>query len=432
MSSKLNIHRTPNRHRAPPQPITMMICILCWTQPQRTTPKWRPNRTNGWTLRIRTAPILIPPLISSTMSHRVKLWLSSIRKTHTSSSPSKSAFQGSSCASPSCSGNVVCGMSMKNTASDVLQYMLTFLDHGELHRIRLVGKEWNTLCDVAQSTLQLSTRTPAEQIKYWMLKLCNIRRVILKQNIHIDDRFLIWLKKEYLPLKLKQRQCPHKMTPLLPSHCVTLDIHFDISFCFGIDCVEEPQLYGRGGVNGHNDYLKKLMNSFSPYGCTFNIFGNFRIINPSVALSPKHVVLLQLLSLKFGEVQHCFKWASPANRQFTGPLPRFERMIRSGYPFLVHWDQCKVTLCAQSGADQWDSSGLQKQHFVVTITKGEEVKYLKWTLSRQILDPYAQCWMTDSVCSIVVQSRWCYEFLYLWVVHLILAVYDVVRWSFHD
>ena len=91
-------------------------------------------------------------------------------------------------------------MSLEKTAPDVLQYMLTFLDHGELHRIRLVGKEWNNLCDLSQSTLQLSTTTPAELIKYWMLKLSNIRRIHLSHNIHIDDQLaeamLVWDAKQ--------------------------------------------------------------------------------------------------------------------------------------------------------------------------------------------------------------------------------------------
>eukprot|EP01084_Bolivina_argentea_P155705 271340_1 len=349
------------------------------------------------------------------MSHRVKAWLSSIRRTHSSSSFDENESDYST-DSP-----------FETVASDVIQYILSFLDSKELHSIRLIGKEWNNLCDIEQKILSLNIKTPCSHIKYWMLKLRNIHHVNLSHNHNIDNQFLIWLKKEYFPLKIKQKQRQKLSISSLSSissnesnnninimeYNIQLNIHIDISFCSGIDCVEEPQLFGRGAVNGHNDYLKKLINTYQPYGCTFNIFGNFRIINPSITLNPKHLILLSLHALKYDEIQHCFKFASPANRQFTGPLPRFERMIKNGYPIMIHWDCIELNEWyndTNNGNNnqiinvlQWEGSEELQKHFIVGISKNGNKSQFKWTLSKQKLEPYYQCWMTDSVCSFYSQ-----------------------------
>lgn len=315
------------------------------------------------------------------MSLKVKAWLNSIRRTTSSSS-----FEGDIDSDDDDKDDRIC--EFENVPSDVLQYILSFLHYKKLHEIRLIGKEWNYLCDIQQRILRLSIKTPTENIKYWMLKLRNIRIVDLSHNKNIDNQFLIWLKKDYLPLKIKEKE---------EKEC-NINIHFDLSFCFGIDCVEEPQLYGRGGVNGHNDYLKKLMNKYTQNGVTFNIFGNFRIINPSQTLNPRHVVLLQLYSLKYDEIQHCFKFASPANRQFTGPLPRFKRMIRNAYPTMINWDSCNIDQYEQYIPSHSGNNNIKK-HYIVTIIKRTKREKFKWTVSKQKLKPYSQCWMTDSVSS---------------------------------
>lgn len=337
------------------------------------------------------------------MSHKIKSWLTSIRRSHSSSSIDdrpQSQLDNTNTNNP-----------FENVASDVIQYILSFLQPNSLHHIRLIGKEWNNLCDIEQKTLALSINTPTEVLKYWMLKLRNIKHVNLSRNTHINNQFLIWLKKEYFPLKIRQKQrcsstSSHSSSDTsmdcMDTRDIQLNIHIDISFCFGIDCVEEPQLYGRGGVNGHNSYLMKLMQAYTRYNCTFNIFGNFRIINPSMTLHPRHVVLLQLEALRCDEVVHCFKFASPTNRQFTGPLPRFERMIKIGYPAFIHWDHCRVSEGEQELAvnEREEIEFVTKKHFFVDIeNKNQRVKF-KWTLSKQTIEPYAQCWMTDSVSSV--------------------------------
>eukprot|EP01083_Nonionella_stella_P167418 562643_1 len=332
------------------------------------------------------------------MSHRVKAWLSSIRRAHSSSS---------------CVDNQHTFCPFDDTPTDIIQYILSFLDHHELHRIRLIGKQWNNLCDIQQKILHLSPQTPTEDLKYWMLKLRNIHHVNLSNNKHVDNRFLIWLKKEYFPLKIKQKLTKslstfhkHICMGFTNDYNVQLNIHIDISFCFGIDCVEEnSSLCGtQRAVNGHNDYLKKLINYCAPYGCTFNIFGNYRIINPCLTLDPKHVVLLQLHALKYNEIQHCFKFASPVNRQFTGPIQRFENLIKNGYPIMIEWDHCRVipllSMCPDEEEFIDDLLLPIKKHFIVEISKKNKHERFKWTLSRQMIEPYHHYWMTDSVCSL--------------------------------
>lgn len=113
---------------------------------------------------------------------------------------------------------------------------------------------------------------------------------------------------------------------------------------------------------------------------------------PSPALDPAEAVTLQLQALKQGTdagIAQVFLFASPGNRSQTGPLPRFIRMIREGYPeMLGHTaSTLKPTVIQQDEAVQ-----------PVELTAADgKVYYYLFLMSRQSEPDCDGCWMTDSV-----------------------------------
>ena len=66
---------------------------------------------------------------------------------------------------------------------------------------------------------------------------------------------------------------------------------------------------------------------------------------PSPTLSPGQVVRIQLEALRNNDldgqgIELCYRFASPANKASTGPLPRFARMLESGmYSVMLSYHQ---------------------------------------------------------------------------------------------
>jgi len=124
-------------------------------------------------------------------------------------------------------------------------------------------------------------------------------------------------------------------------------------------------------------------------------------LQPAPDLSPEDVVRIQVEALQNNDEQDkgievTFRFASPANKQATGPLGRFIRMVKDpAYsPMLNHktadYDPIEIE----------DNSATQR----VTIinTNGKATVYL-FKLSKQAGPPCNGCWMTDSVT--VVPTR---------------------------
>lgn len=118
--------------------------------------------------------------------------------------------------------------------------------------------------------------------------------------------------------------------------------------------------------------------------------------NPSPELSPGEVVRIQLEALQHNDLPEpdagiavAFRFASPGNREQTGPLPRFSEMIRGAYAeMLNHRDVRLPPPLIQSDE--------AIQPVEVVAKNGAIFRYL-FILSRQSEPPYAGCWMTDSV-----------------------------------
>ncbi|MCU1691489.1 MAG: hypothetical protein JWM64_580 [Frankiales bacterium] len=121
---------------------------------------------------------------------------------------------------------------------------------------------------------------------------------------------------------------------------------------------------------------------------------------PSPELGPADVVLAQLAALQRepyegdpepGEgLAEAWAFASPGNREATGPLHRFAAMLRNdAYRGLLGH------LAVQLGPLLED--GPQAQVEVLVVTAEDTTQGYTWVLGLQDRPPYVGCWMTDGV-----------------------------------
>ncbi|MES2884577.1 MAG: DUF4864 domain-containing protein [Pseudomonadota bacterium] len=117
---------------------------------------------------------------------------------------------------------------------------------------------------------------------------------------------------------------------------------------------------------------------------------------PNPGLSPREVVQLQLDALRLVDrpskdagFATVFRFTSPENREQTGPLPRFSRMIREGFGELLNHRSAKLPATLQE-ADR------ALQPVEITSLAGRTYRYV-FVLRRQAEGDYQGCWMTDGV-----------------------------------
>ena len=125
---------------------------------------------------------------------------------------------------------------------------------------------------------------------------------------------------------------------------------------------------------------------------------------PGPEYGPADVVRIQVQALASNDtpyrnagIEVAFRFASPANKRFTGPLRRFIRMLYTPTyrPFIDH----KV---AHFG--QVDIQGSEATLTVIlTAANGQRVGYV-FRLSKQRGAPCKACWMTDEVWPINLQE----------------------------
>lgn len=117
-------------------------------------------------------------------------------------------------------------------------------------------------------------------------------------------------------------------------------------------------------------------------------------LQPSPELSPKQVVEIQLEALRNNDaddkgIEVVFRFASPANRAQTGPLPRFAKMLKSGaYALMLNYESVIF--------DDTSVAGDKAEQRVVLINKQQKLGY-SFVMSRQNVAPYQDCWMTELV-----------------------------------
>ena len=125
---------------------------------------------------------------------------------------------------------------------------------------------------------------------------------------------------------------------------------------------------------------------------------------PGPEYGPADVVRIQVQALADNDtpyrnagIEVAFRFASPANKQVTGPLWRFIRLLYNPTyrPFLNHQ-------VAHFG--QIDVQGSEAtQTVILTAANGRRVGYV-FRLSRQRGAPCRACWMTDGVWRIDLQE----------------------------
>ncbi|HEX8298364.1 MAG TPA: DUF4864 domain-containing protein [Rubricoccaceae bacterium] len=117
---------------------------------------------------------------------------------------------------------------------------------------------------------------------------------------------------------------------------------------------------------------------------------------PSPDLSPAEVVRIQVDALRRNDdptpgagIATAFRFASPSNRRVTGPLPRFDRMIREGYADLLGFARA-----------EYGEPRIAGDRAVVPVTlvqrDGRRVTF-GFALSRQTDGRCTGCWLTDAV-----------------------------------
>jgi hypothetical protein len=120
-------------------------------------------------------------------------------------------------------------------------------------------------------------------------------------------------------------------------------------------------------------------------------------VHPTPSLSPGDVVGIVLHALQHNDdprpdagIATTFEFASPANREETGPLERFALMIKNpAYRTMIDFRSAR-RLPVETDGDH------AREGVVVVGRDGSEVTYV-FLLSKQSDGRYANCWMTDGV-----------------------------------
>ncbi len=125
---------------------------------------------------------------------------------------------------------------------------------------------------------------------------------------------------------------------------------------------------------------------------------------PVPSLSPQDVVSIQIEALRNNDtpyenrgIEVTFNFASPANKRMTGPIERFEVMVRNPIygPMIDHRTAKYENLMIEGE--------IAKIDVILTSKDGEYLGY-RFVLSRQHGNRYEGSWMTDAVIRFDVVS----------------------------
>lgn len=126
-------------------------------------------------------------------------------------------------------------------------------------------------------------------------------------------------------------------------------------------------------------------------------------LRPSPDLDPGEVVRIQLEALRANDAEDrgiavAFRFASPTNRDQTGPLARFAAMLKRGpYALMLNFSEAVYDTPRVRGDEA-------RQRVVLIGALGDSVDSsgYEFHLSRQQAPPYEGCWMTDSVAVVAL------------------------------
>ena len=122
------------------------------------------------------------------------------------------------------------------------------------------------------------------------------------------------------------------------------------------------------------------------------------LIKPNTNLGPFEVLMIQLNSLKNNNkpykdagIEQTWEFAHPNNKEITGPLDKFKKMIYSeNYKILISHENSEITILKENK----DTSIFK----VIVLTKNKEKYYYIWQIEKVLLEGnFKNCWMTTSV-----------------------------------
>ena len=120
-------------------------------------------------------------------------------------------------------------------------------------------------------------------------------------------------------------------------------------------------------------------------------------LTPQPELSPEQVVQYQAEALQHNDepkpdagIERAFRFASPSNKQMTGPLEKFIRIVKSP----IYSPMLNSVSSSIVGSDVKDDQARFAVHFVAA--DGRQVTYI-FVLSKQNEGEFNNCWMTDGV-----------------------------------
>jgi hypothetical protein len=118
------------------------------------------------------------------------------------------------------------------------------------------------------------------------------------------------------------------------------------------------------------------------------------LVQPRADLPPAQVVALQLEGLadtgNSAGIQQCFVFASPSNKQMTGPLTRFAAMLHQP-PYNALLDH-EVLLIGKAVVKDEIATVV-----VTVLDNRDEIHVFQFMLSKQHGKDVENCWMTDAV-----------------------------------
>ena len=127
---------------------------------------------------------------------------------------------------------------------------------------------------------------------------------------------------------------------------------------------------------------------------------NAELIKPNSKISPSEVVKIQLLGLqknndgfKDSGIEQTWNFAHPSNKEVTGPLDKFKRMIKSdNYQMMINHLSHTITQ-VRNGAS-W------AQFEVIILDKEKIYHKFNWQVEKYTEDgPLKNCWLTTMVSS---------------------------------
>ena len=126
-------------------------------------------------------------------------------------------------------------------------------------------------------------------------------------------------------------------------------------------------------------------------------FSELADLVPRPELSPQQVVQYQVAALQQNDdpksdagIERAFRFASPSNKQVTGPLEKFVQIVKSpAYSSLLYNRSSAIVGSEVNG-------GQAKVAVKIVAADGREVTYV-FALSKQNGGHFNDCWMTDAV-----------------------------------